>query len=211
MSILHSRFRTATEADCLAIARLMQIASDGVCDYLWTLQQEQFPELTLLEIGAIRYGTADAAFSYSNCVLAVTGDTIQGMVMAFAIPPQDPAAPLSTPFVGGSTAIADVLSPYLLEQPNSWYICALAIFPEYRRQGLGAQLLHCAAQQGKDQGFRELSLLCFEENTAAMHLYRSYGFKIIARRPVISHPLIRRSGDVLLMTQTIDHLSDRGR
>ena len=137
--------RPATEQDSMAIARLIQIASDGVTDYLWSTLTNDYPGCTLLEIGAQRYANPDSVFSFRNCTLAVADDTIQGMAMTFAIPPADPTTAASSQVEPQSesrseskgadtTAEPDVLAPYALEQPNSWYLCALGVFPEFRCQ-----------------------------------------------------------------------------
>ena len=197
-------FRPATVADCPTLARLMQIASDGVTDYIWSSLQEDYPGLTPLEIGAQRYADPTGLFSYRNTILATTGDAIQGMMLTFPIPPHDPTADQDAS--SGTEAEAtepDVLAPYALEQPNSWYICALAMFPEYRGQGLGTQFLQLAAGQARSRGLQDLSLLCFEQNVGALRLYHRNGFQVIDRTPVVPHPLIHFTGDILLMSKRL--------
>jgi ribosomal protein S18 acetylase RimI-like enzyme len=203
-------FRRATVDDCLAIAQLMQIASDGVCDYIWSLQQNEFPGLSLAEIGAQRYAEGEGNFSYRNCVMAAADPlaadpglpSVQGMMMSFGIPPVDPAAPSDPAFDDGSPDMA-VLAPYMLEQPHSWYICALAVWPAYRGRGIGTQFLELAAAQARERGFPELSLLCFEQNGGALRLYQRRGFREVARTEVIPHPLIHHTGDILLLTKSV--------
>lgn len=204
---IKTTLRSATVQDCPTAARLMQIAADGVCDYIWSLQQDEFPTLSPLEIGAKRYAEGEGNFSYRNCTLALTHDEhqqerVQGMVMAFAIPSEEvsTAAAEAPPedFPG-----AEVLAPYALEQPNSWYICALAVFPPYRQQGIGTQLLDLAFEQARERGFPTVSLLCFEQNVGALRLYQRYGFKTIDQAAVIPHPLIHHTGNVLLMTKAV--------
>lgn len=60
-------FRPATVADCPTLARLMQIASDGVTDYIWSTLQEDYPGLTPLEIGAKRYADPTGLSSRGWC------------------------------------------------------------------------------------------------------------------------------------------------
>ena len=200
--------RSATIEHCPTAARLMQIASDGVCDYIWSLQQNEFPELSLLEIGAKRYAKDEGNFSYRNCTLACIQDNqaqeqIQGMMMAFAIPSQASDAPSSESETEETFPGMEVLAPYSLEQPNSWYICALAVFPHYRQQGVGTQLLDVAFEQARERGLPAVSLLCFEQNVGALRLYQRYGFKTIDHAPVVPHPLIHHTGNVLLMTKSV--------
>ena len=55
----------------------------------------------------------------------------------------------------------------------------------------------------QQQGFAEASLVVFEQNTGAVSLYRRLGFEIVARNPVAPHPLVRRAGDMVLMTRRL--------
>jgi ribosomal protein S18 acetylase RimI-like enzyme len=198
-------FRPATLDDCDTIARLFQIASDGVSDYIWGTLVSDYPGLTPLEIGAKRYANPESAFSYKNCVLAERNGETMGMMLTFPIPPEIPeSATTTTPEAEADAPDSpDVLAPYSLEAPGSWYICALAVFPEFRRQGIGTQFLTIAHQQAAERGLAELSLLCFEQNTGALRLYRRHEFRVIARAPVVPHPLIHYTGNILLMTTPV--------
>lgn len=200
--------REATVEDCPTAARLMQIAADGVCDYIWSLQQSELPALTPLEIGARHYAEGEGNFSYRHCTIASNRneqgkEQVQGMIMAFAIPPanQSATSPKDKPELPPSAM--EILAPYAMEQPNSWYICALAVFPEYQGRGIGTQLLSLAATQARSRGLPLLSLLCFEQNIGALSLYQRQGFQVIDRAAVVPHPLIHHTGDVLLMTKHV--------
>ncbi|GAB4446174.1 MAG: GNAT family N-acetyltransferase [Cyanobacteria bacterium J069] len=197
-------FRNAIADDSMTIARLFQIASDGVVDYIWQTQQPQYPGLTPLQIGATRYADPDNVFGYKNCVIAEQNREIVGMMTSFPIAP---TAAESDTSLESSLAVAaelsgdpDVLAPYNLEAPGTWYICALAVFPEFRGRGIGSQLLKLAHQQAAEKGFQELSLLCFEQNAGALRLYQRNGFQERDRTAVVPHPLIHFTGDLLLLT-----------
>jgi ribosomal protein S18 acetylase RimI-like enzyme len=210
-----TNFRAATVDDCYTIAQLVRIASDGVSEYVWSTLTDEYPGLTLIEIGAKRYANEDSLFSYKNCVLAEQGDQVVGMLLTFPVADAEHDAALNEvsqpPETKELEAIAsssdsttdvdvpDVLAPYSLEAPGTWYICALALFPEFRNQGIGTQLLAIAHQQAAKRGFTELSLLCFEQNIGACRLYERQGFTVRNRQAVVPHPLIHYTGDILLM------------
>ena len=100
--------------------------------------------------------------------------------------------------------IDPVLEPYArLEVPGSYYISAMAVFPEYRGKGLGAQMLKIAKDKARESGCREVSLLVFEQNQGAIKLYEHNGFGVIDRAPMMPHESIRYTGEVLLMTAPI--------
>jgi ribosomal protein S18 acetylase RimI-like enzyme len=194
--ILEAPFRPATIEDCYDIARLFKIASGGVAEYTWTTMQADYPGLSPIEIGERRYASDKTVFTYKNSIVASRDDQVMGVLVTFPI--ADEADEPS------ETAVEDrVLAPYSLEAPGSWYICAMAFFPEFRGQGLGTKLLAIARSQAQDRGFHELSLFVFEQNAGAVRLYERNGFKTVDRAAVVPHKLIQYTGDVLLMTAPV--------
>lgn len=201
---LNPSYRAATIADCQKIAELFSIASDGVTDYIWSTLADEYPGLTGLEIGAKRYADEQNLFSYKNCVVAEQGGDVIGMLLTFPIEPSETPDHSTTDTPSAPpTDEPDILAPYSLEAPGTWYICGLALFPEFRGQGLGTQMLSIARQQAQAQGFPALSLLCFSQNTRAFNLYQRNGFREIDRTPVVPHPLIHHTGDIVLMTADV--------
>ena len=59
--------------------------------------------------------------------------------------------------------------------------------------------MQIARMQAIKHDYTRLSLVVFEENTSALRLYQDLGYMVIKRAPIVSHPLIRCSGDALLM------------
>ena len=118
------------------------------------------------------------------------------MLLSFPMHARGPAEAAAPPPFDGT----DVFAPYkYLEAPDTWYICGITVTPEHRGQGIGKRLMQIAREQALDHGHDRLSLVVFEENTVAVRLYRQMGYEIIKRAPVVPHPLIRCSGDALLM------------
>jgi ribosomal protein S18 acetylase RimI-like enzyme len=133
-------------------------------------------------------------------VIAQVADVVAGMLLTFAMPPADPLIRTAAPPFGGS----DVFAPYkYLEAPGTWYICGVALYSGYRGQGIGSQLLEIARRQARERGYRQTSLVAFEQNSGAVRLYRRLGYREIARAPIVPHPLIRSTGDALLMVADI--------
>ena len=96
---------------------------------------------------------------------------------------------------------------YLIERPfleidatGTYYIHALTVFPEFTRQGIGSLLLKLARQLAVERDFTELGLHVFAENSVAVSLYKKHGYREMGRRPIIPHPRMDYSGDILLMT-----------
>jgi GNAT superfamily N-acetyltransferase len=189
--------RSARRGDARAIAELFRISSDGVADYIWTTLADEYPGLEPIEIGERRYQREDATFSYRHCLVVEQAGEIIALVHAFPIPPAGEAATPSAP-------PDPVLQPYAeLEAPGSLYISAMAVRPAYRGKGIGRRLLEAARQRARALGLEQLSLLCFAANTDARRLYEREGFSVTYRREVVPHPLIRHTGEVLLLTAPV--------
>lgn len=62
------------------------------------------------------------------------------------------------------------------------YLDSLAVFPEWRGQGIARKLIEAAAARHQDSG-KPLGLLVEDGNTGAHDLYTRLGFKEVGRRP----------------------------
>ena len=58
------------------------------------------------------------------------------------------------------------------------WIFDVSVRPEYRRQGIGKQLLQAGTAQMKEQGYDDVGLQVFARNEPALALYRSLGFDV---------------------------------
>lgn len=183
--------RPATKDDCSKIAALYRIASDGVADYIW--QKLAGPGEDLLDVGQKRYEREDSVFSFRNATIVEQDGVVIGMLVAFPMV-VDPEYVEEDP----------VLVPYsVLEEPDSYYICAMAVDEGFRGAGTGRQLLALAEDQARERGLTNLSLIVFAENAGAKSLYDRHGFVEKQREAVVPHPLIHHSGDALLMVREI--------
>ena len=187
-------FRPARRNESRTIARLYSMASDGVADYIWTKSAK--PGEDMLDAGERRYSDESSQFSYRNCTVAESGGEIAGMMAAF---------PMDRPYDPGTSRETDpVLVPYgKLEQHGSYYISGMALFPEYRGMGIGTKFLEIAEEKALQFELPRLSLIVFEENEGALRLYKRHGFYEIMREPVVPHPLIKYSGQALLMVKNV--------
>jgi len=172
---------------------LYRISSDGVANYIWTTLTS--PGEEILDVGRRRYEREDSVFSYKNCIVIEKTDKVIGMLVAF---------PMISAHDSGDEVVDPVLAPYSkLECNNSYYICGMAVLPEYRGQGIGTRLLATAKQHAHAKGFNRLSLIVFEQNSGAKRLYERAGYRETAREKVVPHPLIHYTGDALLLVKDL--------
>ncbi len=185
-------YRPAHKNDARKIAELFRISSDGIAEYIWTALAESGE--AVLDVGARRYARENTQYSYQNCIIAELNKQVVGMLAAFPIHPSEQKPPEDDP----------VLVPYSkLEEPHSLYICGVALFEQCRSCGIGSQLMAMAEQQAKDQAIDKVSLIVFEQNIGARKLYETMGYQQVAREAVYPHPLIRFTGDALLMLKML--------
>lgn len=183
--------RPAKKSEALTIAKLFQISSDGVADYIWHTYESEYPGLSGLEIGAERFAREDKLFSYQHCLVAHLGGEITGMAHSYVM--NASAKPLPDDF-------DPVLRPYAeLEEDKSLFVSGLAVFKDFRDQNIGTRLMSVLSRRACLLDCPSLSLLVFEKNEAALRFYLRQGFEEVDRRPSVPHPLLRNSGDVLLM------------
>ena len=64
-----------------------------------------------------------------------------------------------------------------------WEIENIAVAPDFRRQGIGRQLVAAVIAQARQEDAAAIYLEVRESNTAARGLYSSFGFVESARRP----------------------------
>lgn len=172
---------------------MYRIASDGVAEYIWSKLAE--PGEDLLDVGQRRYEREDSVFSFRNATIVEAGGRVAGMMVAF-------------PMVIDEEYVEEdpVLAPYSrLEEPDSYYLCSMAVDEAYRGQGIGTALLELADQQARQLDLDKVSLIVFEGNAGAKRLYERNGYTERARERVVPHPLLHFDGDAILMVKNLEN------
>ena len=70
----------------------------------------------------------------------------------------------------------------LMVVADEGYITNVAVFPEYRRQGIAAQILQVFVQFAEANQLAFLTLEVRPSNAAAIALYQNFGFEEVGRR-----------------------------
>lgn len=183
-------FRAAKKEESRIIAELYSISSEGVANYIWTKLAK--PGEDILDVGERRYEREDSVLSYKNCTIVEVDGVIAGMMVAF-------------PMVSDDEIDEDpVLAPYSkLEEDNSYYICGVALYPEYRGRGIGHQFMALAKQQAMLKNLNKISLVVFENNEHVLRIYKDLGYEEVKREKIVEHPMIQHTGDAVLMVKTL--------
>jgi ribosomal protein S18 acetylase RimI-like enzyme len=188
------RLRPATREDAESLARLIDIAGEGFGTYLWT--QSAGPGETALHVGKRRAQREEGGFSYRNALLAELDGKVAALLLGYRL-----ADPYDTGDLSALPATVRPLIELESEAPGSWYVNALAVFPEYRGKGLGTLLLGEAERLARETRAPMLSIVVAEQNEGARRLYERTGYRAVARRRVVAFPGFAHTGDWLLMTK----------
>jgi ribosomal protein S18 acetylase RimI-like enzyme len=188
------RTRSATTADFPHLAQFRIMAHGGFNEAIYA---GLVPGQSIENIIQPEFAEPDSTYFYENHWIASWDDQIAGGLHVYswddmANDPLNPLIPkeryaLEEPF-------------HLLTAPGTYYIHALAVYPEFGRRGIGSCLLSLARDQAAEKGFTDLSLYVFAQNVGAVELYEKHGYRVAGRSPVVEHPLLRYTGDVLIMT-----------
>ena len=190
------RLRPARKDDAEALARLIDIAGEGFGMYLWS--QAAKPGETALEIGKRRAQREEGGFSYRHATIAEVDRRVAGLLLGYRLP---------EPYVlGDISGLPEMVRPLVeleAEAPGTWYVNALAAFPEYRGRGIGTRLLKEAELLAIEVGAPGLSLIVADQNEGAKRLYSRMGYRAVVRRPLVPFPGLGHTGDWVLMTKPV--------
>jgi ribosomal protein S18 acetylase RimI-like enzyme len=192
---LQPPLRRASRKDARALAELIEYAGHGIPGYLWSQSAKEGQPL--IEVGIERVLREGANFSYRNAVVAEVGGKVAAMMLAYRLPEHSDV---------NLDELPDLLRPLEeleLKVPGTFYINALAAYPDYRGLGVGTRLLEAAHTLASEASCNELSLEVFEQNEGAVRLYERHGYRAVASLPVVPHPSYPYDGDVVLMTRNV--------
>lgn len=191
-----SLIRQADASDAESLARLINLAGEGIPNWLWA--RACVEGQTPLDIGIERARRTQGGFSYTNALVAEPHGYPIGMVLSYAITaaptenPNDLPAPIA-PFVALEKLSVD-----------TWFINALAVFAEGQNRGIGSQLLTAAEELAQAKGFQKMSIQVYGQNSGAVRLYERHGYQLVASDPVRLHPCPPYyTGDVLLLIKKL--------
>lgn len=175
--------RPATPDDAPLLAKLIDIAGEGIPNWLWSGMAKAGE--SALEVGAQRARRESGGFSYRHALVGERGGEAAGMVLGYRIAEPTAAERAAVP------GLPAPIRPFVeLEQEavGSYYVNALAVLPGRRGGGLGTRLLRAAEAEGRRLGAARASIQVFEQNEGAVRLYRRCGYREAAARPVLLHP-----------------------
>jgi ribosomal protein S18 acetylase RimI-like enzyme len=184
--------RRASLANVPDLIRIRMMAEGGYAEALLEGLDQSVEEIIETELS-----NPILTAHYKNYWIALSQDEIVGGLHIF--PWNDFRNDSNNPLVPEDRYL--IMKPFgELEAPDTYFIQALSVFPEFTRQGIGSVLLLLARNLAIKRNFTELGLMVFANNTNAVSLYKKYGYREVDRHTVDPHTKTIYSGEVLLMT-----------
>ncbi len=185
--------RPATPDDAPHLARLVNIAGEGLPYYLWTKMARTGEDPW--QVGRERARPEQASFSYRNAQIVEAGHRVVGTLIGYPLPdtpePIDPAMP----------AMFVPLQELENIACGTWYVNVLAVFDEHRGQGIGTRLLSFADGVASDLSLKGLSIIVSDGNSGARRLYESCGYRLVAQRQMVKEDWASDGRNWLLLTK----------
>lgn len=195
MDDLAPPFFPASPDDADALARLVNMAGEGLPLYLW--ERMAGPGESAWDVGRQRARRDEGAFSWRNAVVLRHGDVADGAAIACLIGYDIPDAPQP---VDDLPAMFVPLQELENLAPGTWYVNVLATLPAHRGRGLGSRLLDFAEARARTAGRRGMSLIVDDSNLGARRLYERRGYRETARRPMVKEDWDNPGTDWVLLT-----------
>lgn len=195
MPALKPPFRPARREDAPLLAELVNYAGDGLPLYLWG--KLAGPGQTAWDIGRLRAARDEGSFSWRNAAIIEHEGDAAGCLIGYPIADEPLPIPPDMP------ALFVPLQELENLAPGTWYVNVLAVVPQHRGKGLGAQLLALADESARNLGFRGLSVVVSDANAGARRLYERCGYRLAAEREMVKEGWRHSGQRWLLLTKSL--------
>jgi len=187
-------YREGKKGDCYRIAELDYIASDGAVEYLF---HDLIPGLSALQLLSNGLEQDEYPHTFRSCIVAESRQEIVGMALSY------PAEYHRITDELVNFLPADRLERfcefYSSRVEGSYFLDAMSVEEKYRGLGIGKALLEKTKAKASIEGYVELSLIVFADNTRAITLYEHSGFRRVKNVELEPHHLIPHEGGCILM------------
>ncbi len=187
-------YKSGEKTDSLRIAELINLASDGVVEFLF---HDLIPGMTPVQIIAHNLDKDSYPYSYKSATVAEDEDNVIGMTLSYPSKYHKITKEMKDFFP--KERIEHLKDFYSSSVPNSWFLDALGVDEIYRRKGIGKRLIGLAIERAKANGYGMLSLIAFADNEPAFGLYRKFGFQVVKRIDLKGNEYIPHHDGCLLL------------
>jgi ribosomal protein S18 acetylase RimI-like enzyme len=187
-------YRPAKKEDSPKIAEQINIASDGVVEYLF---HDLIPGMTPVQVVASNLENDHYPHSYKSVFVACDGDDLVGMALSYPSSYHKITNEMKSFFPADRLEHFSVF--YSLRVENTWFLDALCVIENHRRCGIGKKLISLTKEKALENGYNALSLMVFADNTLAIPVYERTGFEIVQNVELRGNEFIKHEDGCLLM------------
>ena len=187
-------YRDGRIEDCLKLAELNYIASDGVVEFLY---HNLIPGQSPVQIVAGNFAADYDYHTYRDAIVAVHEQKVIGMSLSYPSHYHRISDGMRKFFP--EERLNHIKNIFSSRVENSLYLDTLCVDRDFRRKGVGRKLISLTQEKARDQGIYLLSLIVLADNTYAQKLYKRLGFEIVSHIEMDSHELIPHDGGAFLM------------
>lgn len=170
------KIREATLRDVPQIADLVMIAMTDECCLNLSGEGKTLDDFRRMMLRLV--AEDHSQYSWRNALMAVDeDDNVLGAVVSYD---GGQLYALREAFIRAAREMLNIDHSGMPDetQPGEWYIDSLAVYPQYRRQGIAHALLDAASERARKAGL-PAALLVDEGNPRAERLYSSVGFMYV--------------------------------
>lgn len=170
--------RPATPDDAPHLARFVVAAGEGMPLVFWAAAAE--PGQSVWDVGEARARRDTGAFSWRNATVAELDGRVVGGAVFYALPDE--------PDLGDASERPAIVRPLVALEaraPGHFYLNVLAVDDEARGRGVARALLDAFETAAHSAGRRK-AIIVDDANTRAFDLYRSLGYREIAREEIVT-------------------------
>lgn len=186
------RIRPADADDAPELARLIDIAGGGVYEFLL---DGLMPGMTAAEMLVPGLAGRSGSLSHRQSGVAELDGQVVGVAHGY------PTDWIRTEDYSGlpPDRVAHMAEFSQTLDWGSYFLSALAVDPDLRRQGIAGRLLGWFYERARTGGFDRVTLHVWADNEPARRLYSGEGFEEIGRADIPWHPRLPHQGGSILM------------
>ena len=126
-------------------------------------------------------------YSYHNALIAEADGQVAGGLVGYDGAQLQLLRQPTLAYIEQQTGIV----PQVAEEtePGEFYLDSLAVFPKYRHQGIGTQLILAMSNKAFSEGHQRVGLLVDMNNPHAESLYTSLGFQRVNQKTLFNHQM----------------------
>ncbi|CAB1059453.1 hypothetical protein D1BOALGB6SA_4215 [Olavius sp. associated proteobacterium Delta 1] len=188
------QYRPAEKNDSPKLAELINIASDGVVEYLF---HDLVPGMAPAQVVAYNLENDNFPHSYKSAIAAVDGNTLVGMALSYPSFYHKITNEMRDFFP--ADRLEHLRDFYTSCVNNSWFLDALCVAESHRKRGIGEKLISLTKEKAMENRYNTLSLIVFADNALAMPVYESTGFEVVQKFDLGGNKFIKHEDGCLLM------------